>query len=223
MSVATAPTVVIAEDSALLREGLAGMLPRFGFAVVASVGDADALVTAVEDHQPQLVITDVRMPPTFSDEGLRAALALRARHPDLAVLVLSQYVEQTYAAELLAAGESGVGYLLKDRVADVRALVAALEEILAGGMVVDPEVVRRLLARRRDPLQRLTARERETLALMAQGRSNAAIARELVVTEATVAKHIRSLFEKLELPPAADDHRRVLAVVTYLQQGDAAA
>lgn len=214
------PSVVIAEDSALLREGLVGVLERFGFAVPASAGDADELLAAVAAHRPQLVVTDVRMPPTFRDEGLRAAIELRRRDPALPVVVLSQYVEQTYAAELLAGGEQGIGHLLKDRVADVRALVAALHEVLAGGTVVDPEVVRRLLARRRDPLATLTARERETLALMAAGRSNAAIARELVVTEATVGKHIRNLFDKLGLPPAADDHRRVLAVVTYLQEGD---
>jgi DNA-binding NarL/FixJ family response regulator len=210
-------SVVLAEDSGLLRDGLVGMLERFGFAVKAAVGDAGALLEAVAAHRPELVLTDVRMPPSFRDEGVRAALELRRRHPGLAVVVLSQYVEQTYASELLAGATGRVGYLLKDRVADVRALVAALHEVLAGGTVVDQEVVRRLLARPRDPLARLTARERETLALMAEGRSNAAIARELVVTEATVAKHIRSVFDKLELPPAEDDHRRVLAVVTYLQ------
>jgi DNA-binding NarL/FixJ family response regulator len=160
-------TVVIAEDNSLLREGLAGMLERFDFEVVAAVADAAALLAAVEERRPQLVITDVRMPPAFRDEGLRAALELRARHPGLAVLVLSQYVEQSYAGELLAGEAGGVGYLLKDRVADVRALVAALREVVAGGTVVDPEVVRRLLAHPRDPLARLTARERETLTLMA--------------------------------------------------------
>ena len=210
-------SVVIAEDSGLLRDGLVGMLERFDFSVSAAVGDAESLLDAVEQHRPRLVITDVRMPPTFRDEGLRAALALRALHPGLAIVVLSQYVEQTYAGELLAGGTGGVGYLLKDRVADVRALVGALHEVLDGGTVVDPEVVRRLLARRLDPLARLTARELQTLAQMAQGRSNAAIARELVVTEATVAKHIRNVFDKLELQPTDDHHRRVLAVVTYLQ------
>jgi len=210
-------TVVIAEDSGLLRDGLVGMLERFDFSVSAAVGDAQALLDAVDEHRPDLVITDVRMPPGFRDEGLRAALALRALHPGLAIVVLSQYVEQTYAGELLADEAGGVGYLLKDRVADVRALVAALRQVLDGGTVVDPEVVRRLLARRSDPLERLTARERETLALMAEGRSNAAIARELVVTEATVAKHIRNVFDKLELAPTEDAHRRVLAVVTYPQ------
>jgi DNA-binding NarL/FixJ family response regulator len=209
-------SVVLAEDSGLLRDGLVGMLERFDFTVLAAVEDAERLLEAVDRHRPRLVITDVRMPPGQRDEGLRAALTLRARHPGLAVVVLSQYVEQTYARELLAGAQGGVGYLLKDRVADVRALVAALHDVLDGGTVVDPEVVRRLLARPHDPLQALTARERETLALMAEGRSNAAIARELVVAEATVAKHIRNVFDKLDLPPANDHHRRVLAVVTYL-------
>jgi DNA-binding NarL/FixJ family response regulator len=210
-------SVVLAEDSGLLRDGVTGMLERFDFTVVAAVGDAVELLRAVDEHRPQLVITDVRMPPDQRDEGLRAALTLRARYPGLAVVVLSQYVEQTYARELLAGAAGGVGYLLKDRVADVRALVAALHEVLEGGTVVDPEVVRRLLARTRDPLEALTARERETLALMAEGRSNAAIARALVVTEATVAKHIRNVFDKLGLAPTEDHHRRVLAVMTYLQ------
>lgn len=209
-------TIVLADDNALLREGLVGMLERFDFIVLAAVDNPARLIDAVETHRPGLVLTDVRMPPGFRDEGLRAALDIRRRHPGQPVVVLSQYVEQTYAAELLSAGGSGLGYLLKDRVSDVRSLVASLHEVLAGGTVIDPEVVRRLLARRRDPLSRLTERERETLASMAQGRSNTAIAAELVVTEATVAKHIRSVFDKLDLPPAAQDHRRVLAVLTYL-------
>jgi DNA-binding NarL/FixJ family response regulator len=210
--------IAVAEDAVLLREGLVGLLERFGHTVVASVGDADALVDAVTEHEPEIVVTDVRMPPAFTDEGLRAALALRAAHPSLAVLVLSQYVQQTYAAELLdSGGGSGVGYLLKDRVADVEEFVDAVVRVAAGGTVVDPEVVRQLIGRRRDPLRRLTAREREVLALMAEGRSNAAIARALVVTEAAVAKHIGSILTKLDLPPAEDDHRRVLAVLAYLR------
>ncbi|MEJ3658812.1 response regulator transcription factor [Actinomycetes bacterium KLBMP 9759] len=210
-------TVVIGEDNALLRDGLVGMLERFGFRVAATAGDAEELLAAVADHSPDAVLTDVRMPPSFRHEGLRAAIELRERRPGLPVLVLSQYVEHTYAAELLADGRGGVGYLLKDRVADVRALVGALRDVIAGGTVIDPEVVQRLLAARRDPLSRLSSRELETLGLMAQGRSNAAIAEQLVVTEATVAKHIRSLFDKLDLPPAPSDHRRVLAVLAYLR------
>ena len=211
-------TVVLAEDNVLLREGLVSLLERFGFAVPAAVSDPDELLSAVAAHRPNLVLTDVRMPPGFRDEGLRAAIELRRRQPRLPVMVLSQYVEQVYASQLLADGEHGLGYLLKDRITDVRTLIAALREVLAGGTVIDPEVVRRLLSRRREPLERLTDRERETLALMAQGRSNVAIADELVIAEATVAKHIRSLFDKLDLPPTATDHRRVLAVITYLQQ-----
>ncbi len=201
----------------LLREGLVGLLARFGHEVVAAVGDATALTAAVAEHAPDAVVTDVRMPPGYSDEGLRAAIALRAADPALAVLVLSQYVEQTYAAELLESGGAGVGYLLKDRVGEVEEFVGTLERVAAGGTVVDPEVVRHLLSRRRDPVQRLTPREREVLALMAEGRSNAAIARTLVVTEAAVAKHIANIFAKLDLPPAPDDHRRVLAVLAYLR------
>ncbi|SEG77525.1 DNA-binding response regulator, NarL/FixJ family, contains REC and HTH domains [Nonomuraea solani] len=210
--------VVIAEDAVLLREGLVGLLERFGHTVLAAVGDAPALVAAVSEHHPDAVVTDVRMPPGFSDEGLRAALELRARRPELAVLVLSQYVEQTYAAELLESGAgAGVGYLLKDRIGDVREFVDALGRVAAGGTVVDPEVVRQLLSRRRDPLSRLTPREQEVLGLIAEGRTNASIARELVVTEAAVAKHIANIFAKLDLPPAADGHRRVLAVLAYLR------
>ena len=210
--------VALAEDSVLLREGLAGLLHRFGHTVVASVGDAPALIAAVRAECPDVVVTDVRMPPGFTDEGLRAAVALRAARPSLAVLVLSQYVEQTYAAELLDTGRGhGVGYLLKDRIGEVEEFVDALTRVAAGGTVVDPEVVRQLLGRRRDPLRRLTPREREVLGLMAEGRSNAAIARALVVSDAAVAKHIGGVLTKLDLPPDQDAHRRVLAVLAYLR------
>jgi DNA-binding NarL/FixJ family response regulator len=210
--------VVIAEDSALLREGLAQILSRFGHRVTAAVGDAPSLLDAVAADKPDAVVADVRMPPGFRDEGLRAAVELRRRYPSLAILVLSQYVEQTYAAELVETG-GGIGYLLKDRVGDVDEFVTALERVAAGGTVIDPEVVRQLLSRRRlqGPLERLTPREGEVLALMAEGRSNGAIARRLVVSEAAVAKHVNSIFAKLDLPLAADDHRRVLAVLTYLR------
>ncbi|MEU2558861.1 response regulator transcription factor [Streptomyces longispororuber] len=210
--------VVLAEDSVLLREGLVGVLSRFGHEVVAAVGDADALREAVTAHAPDVVVTDVRMPPAFQDEGLRAALALRARRPGLPVLVLSQYVQRSYAAELLDSGDGGgVGYLLKDRIGQVEQFVDAFARVAAGGTVVDPEVVRQLLRRRRDPLERLTPREREVLALVAEGRSNAAIAAELVVTEAAVGKHIGNILGKLDLPPAEGTHRRVLAVLAYLR------
>ncbi|WP_221475498.1 response regulator [Sphaerisporangium rubeum] len=210
--------IALAEDVVLLREGLAGLLDRFGHRVVASVGDGEALIAAVAGDRPDIVVADVRMPPGFGDEGLRAALTLRACHPGLAVLVLSQYVEQTYAAELLdSGGGAGIGYLLKDRIGDVREFVDAVERVAAGHTVVDPEVVRQLLSRRRGPLSRLTPREREVLGLVAEGRSNAAIARVLVVTEAAVSKHIAAILTKLDLPPAADDHRRVLAVLAYLR------
>jgi DNA-binding NarL/FixJ family response regulator len=210
--------VVIAEDGVIVREGVAGMLRRFGHEVVAAVGDAVALREAVAEHRPDVVVTDVRNQPGFSDEGLQAAIEMRKADPKLPVLVLSQYVEQTYAAELIDSGyEAGVGYLLKDRIGEVAEFVDALERVAAGRTVVDQEVVRQLLGRRRDPLHRLTAREREVLALMAEGRSNTGIARELVVTEAMVAKHINSLLAKLELPPDSDDHRRVRAVLAYLR------
>ncbi|MER6783650.1 response regulator transcription factor [Streptomyces sp. NPDC000658] len=210
--------VVLAEDSVLLRDGLTALLARFGHEVVAAVGDARALLTAVAEHRPQVVVTDVRMPPAFQDEGLRAAVRLRADHPGLPVLVLSQYVQRAYAADLLDSGDgSGVGYLLKDRVGQVEEFVAALQEVAAGGTVVDPEVVRQLLRRRRDPLDRLTPREREVLALVAEGKSNGAIARALVVSEAAVGKHIGGILTKLDLPPADDTHRRVLAVLAYLR------
>lgn len=202
----------------LLREGLIGLLGRCGHDVVAAVGDAPALLAAVEEHAPDIVLTDVRMPPGFQDEGLHAAVRLRETLPTLPVLVLSQYVQRTYAAELLDSGDgTGVGYLLKDRVGQVADFVAALCEVADGGTVVDPEVVRQLLRRRRDPLERLTAREREVLGLIAEGKSNGAIARELVVSEAAVGKHIGSILTKLDLPPAEETHRRVLAVLAYLR------
>ncbi|MEU4236712.1 response regulator transcription factor [Actinoplanes sp. NPDC026619] len=210
--------VVIAEDGLLVREGVAGMLRRFGHEVVAAVGDAAALLAAVAEHRPDIVVTDVRMPPGFSDEGLQAAIALRTADPDLPVLVLSQFVAPTYAAELLDSGNgAGVGYLLKDRVGDVAEFIDVLVAVAKGQTVVDPEVVRQMLGRRRDPISLLTAREREVLALMAEGRSNTAIARRLVVTEAAVAKHIGSVLTKLDLPPGSDDHRRVRAVLAYLR------
>jgi DNA-binding NarL/FixJ family response regulator len=211
-------TVILAEDSVLLREGLVGLLQRFGHTVTAAVGDTTALLDAVRREVPDLVITDVRMPPGSTDDGLRAALTLREEHPDLPVLVLSQYVVQSYAAELLSSGRQGaVGYLLKDRIGDITDFAAAISEVAGGGTVVDPDVVRQLLARRRDPLQRLTPRERDVLALMAEGRSNAAIAATLVVSDAAVAKHVGSIFTKLDLPVADTDHRRVLAVLAYLR------
>ncbi|MFC8347906.1 response regulator [Streptomyces sp. NPDC057280] len=210
--------IVLAEDSVLLRDGLVGLLTRFGYEVVAAVGDADALLDAVAEHTPDVVVTDVRMPPGFQDEGLHAAVKLREERPGLPVLVLSQYVQRAYAAELLDSGDgTGVGYLLKDRVGQVEEFVAALREVAAGGTVVDPEVVRQLLRRRRDPLARLTPREREVLALMAEGKSNGAIAKALVVSEAAIGKHIGSILTKLDLPPADDTHRRVLAVLAYLR------
>ncbi|MFE6225284.1 MULTISPECIES: response regulator transcription factor [unclassified Streptomyces] len=210
--------VVLAEDGVLLREGLIGLLARFGHEVVAAVGDAEALRAAVAAHGPDVVVTDVRMPPGFQDEGLRAAVALRAERPGLPVLVLSQYVQRDYASDLLDSGDgSGVGYLLKDRVGQVEEFVEALDRVASGGTVVDPEVVRQLLRRRRDPLAALTPREREVLALVAEGHSNGAVARRLVVTEAAVGKHIGNILAKLDLPPAEDTHRRVLAVLAYLQ------
>lgn len=202
----------------LLREGLIGLLGRCGHDVVAAVGDAPALLAAVGEHAPDIVLTDVRMPPGFQDEGLHAAVRLRETRPTLPVLVLSQYVQRTYASELLDSGDgTGVGYLLKDRVGQVADFVAALCEVADGGTVVDPEVVRQLLRRRRDPLERLTAREREVLGLIAEGKSNGAIARALVVSEAAVGKHIGSILTKLDLPPAEETHRRVLAVLAYLR------
>jgi DNA-binding NarL/FixJ family response regulator len=210
--------IVIAEDSVLLRAGLVEVLEKFGVEVVAAVQDASELLKAVEEHQPDLAIVDVRMPPTFTDEGIRAALVLRRQWPQLKVLVLSQYVEERYATELLSEQTSGVGYLLKDRVADVRDFVDALQRVAAGGTALDPEVVAQLLIRRRsDPIERLTRREKEVLALMAEGRSNAGIATALVVSDSAVAKHINNIFAKLDLAESPDnDHRRVLAVLRYL-------
>jgi len=210
--------VVLAEDGVLLREGLTGVLNRFGCPVVAAVGDGPALLAAVDEHRPDLVITDIRMPPTGTDEGLRAAVTLRTRQPGLAVVVLSQYVQEEYAATLLDTGDGRrVGYLLKDRVVDVRDFVTSLRTVVGGGTVVDPEVVRRLLHRPRDPLAALSAREREVLALLAEGHSNSAIAARLFVTEAAVGKHVGSILAKLDLPPAEDTNRRVLAVLAYLR------
>ncbi|MFD4655618.1 response regulator [Kitasatospora sp. NPDC058444] len=210
--------LVVAEDSVLLREGLVSLLERFGHTVAAAVGDAPALIAAVREHRPDAVVVDVRMPPDNTDDGLRAARRLREDDPRLPVLVLSQYVSQGYTAELISAGDrgAGTGYLLKDRIGEVREFVSALTDVAGGGTVVDPEVVRQLLTRRHDPLRRLSPKEREVLALIAEGRSNAAIARRLVVTEATVSKRIASIFTKLDLPQAPDDHRRVLAVLRYL-------
>lgn len=211
--------VVIAEDAFLLREGLAGLLGRFGFDPVAVVGDAEALSTAVAQHAPDLVITDIRMPPSYTDEGLRAAVELRRAHPGLAVVVLSQYVQHGYAADLLdSGGGHGVGYLLKDRVVEVEEFVAALRRVTTGGTVVDPQVISQLIRRRRDPMSSLSPREREVLALIAEGHSNAAITRQLVVSEAAVGKHIRSILAKLHLPQTDDTNRRVLAVLAYLRR-----
>ena len=207
--------VVIAEDLALLRDGLVRLLEDAGFEVVAAVEDGSALLRVVVSEQPDVAVVDVRLPPTFRDEGLRAAVEARRRRPALAVLVLSQYVEQTYAAELLADGRGGIGYLLKERVADTGDFVAAVRRVAEGGTALDPEVVRQLVARR-GPLSELTTREREVLALMAEGRTNRAIAEQLVITEHTVEKHVTSVMGKLQIPASADDHRRVLAVLTFL-------
>ncbi|MFF9361577.1 response regulator transcription factor [Streptomyces griseoluteus] len=215
--------VVIAEDSVLLREGLTRLLTDLGHEVVAGVADAEALLATIaelagRDELPDVVVADVRMPPTHTDEGVRAAVELRGRHPDLGVLVLSQYVEERYATELLAGSTRGVGYLLKDRVADVREFVAAVVRVARGGTALDPEVVAQLLGRSRkqDVLAALTPREREVLGLMAEGRTNSAVARQLVVSDGAVEKHVSNIFMKLGLTPSDGDHRRVLAVLTYL-------
>ncbi|GAA2283013.1 response regulator transcription factor [Kitasatospora cystarginea] len=207
---------VIAEDSVLLRVGLVKVLEMGGFQVVAEVGDAEALLAAVEEHQPELALVDVRMPPTFTDEGVRAAAVIRRGWPRTAVVLLSQYVEERYAADLLATNTSGVGYLLKQRVADVQDFAAAVRRVAEGGTALDPQVVAQLLLRRGDPLAALTPREREVLALMAEGRSNAGIAEALTVSESAVAKHINNIFAKLDLPVVDADHRRVLAVLRFL-------
>jgi len=211
--------IVIAEDSALLRDGLVRMLEANGHEVVASVGDAAELVNVVGADEPDLVVLDVRMPPTHTDEGIRAALELRGRWPELAVLVLSQYVEENYASDLLSGDLGGIAYVLKDRITDVSDFLETVDRVGAGGTVIDPEVVSQLLARtrRREPLEDLSPREREVLALMAEGRSNVAIAEKLVVTQRAVEKHVKSIFQKLRLPPAETDHRRVLAVLRYLE------
>ena len=214
-----APTrVVLAEDGVLLREGLVGVLSRFGFEVVAAVGDADQLVAAVGEHDPELVITDIKMPPTFTDEGLRAAVSLRRERPGLALVVLSQYVQDQYASDLLDTGDGRrVGYLLKDRVVEIQEFVVALRRVLDGGTVVDPEVVRRLMHRPHDPLAALSGRERQVLAMIAEGRSNSAIAASLFISEPGVGKHVGSILTKLGLPATDDTNRRVLAVLAFLR------
>ncbi|WP_328425523.1 response regulator transcription factor [Micromonospora sp. NBC_00389] len=215
--------VVLAEDEVLLREGLVALLTRFDFAVCAAVGSAPELLDAARAYQPDLVLTDIRMPPGRGDDGLRAAVALRAERPQLPVVVLSQYVQTGYAAELLDSGDGQrVGYLLKDRVAEVTEFVDTLRRVTAGGTAIDPDVIRQLLHRPRDPLAALSAREREVLALLAEGRSNASIAGRLHVTEAAVGKHVGNILLKLDLPPNDDTNRRVLAVLTYLRADPAA-
>ncbi|MGH2874314.1 MAG: response regulator [Solirubrobacteraceae bacterium] len=214
--------VVVVEDHALLREGIVALLSENGIEVVATADDGPGLIRIVDGHRPELAICDVRLPPTFTDEGIRAALEARRRHPELAILILSQYVEPVYTGELLASGAGGVGYLLKERVSEVRAFVESVRRVADGGTAIDREVVSALVADRRRgevdaPLEALTPRERETLELVAQGRTNAAIARELVVTLGAVEKHVSSIFSKLDLPGGDDDHRRVLAVLAYLR------
>ena len=211
--------VVIADDAVLLREGLIRLVEENGHTVVSAVGDGPSLVEAILEHRPEVSIVDVRMPPSHTDEGLRAAVEARRKVPGSPVLVLSQYVEVDYADDLLADRTGAIGYLLKDRVSEVAEFLDALSRVAAGGTVLDPEVVGQLLVRRRrdDPLRNLTPREREVLGLMAEGRSNTAIARKMVVTEGAVEKHVRNIFTKLDLPPDEEQHRRVLAVLTYLQ------
>ena len=210
--------VAIAEDSVILRDGLVQLLADRGFEVIGAAADAAALHALVAADAPDVAVVDIRMPPTFTDEGLRAALALRKTHPHLGILLFSQYVETRYAAELLADGAAGIGYLLKDRVADVSDFVEALVRVASGGTALDPEVVTQLLgaSRKNDSLSRLSARETEVLSLMAEGRSNGAIATSMVISEGAVEKHVASIFSKLDLPASPADHRRVLAVLRYL-------
>jgi len=211
--------VVLADDTVLLREGVARILDEAGFEVVGQAGNADELMLKVRSYSPDVAIVDIRMPPTHTDEGLRAAQEIREKHPSVGVLVLSQYVEAAYAMELLAESAEGVGYLLKDRVSDVNEFADAVRRVGEGGSALDPTIVSQLVGRRRrdDPIDQLTPREREVLGLMAEGRSNSGIAEQLVVTERAVEKHVTSIFSKLRLPAASEDHRRVLAVLAYLR------
>lgn len=211
--------VLIADDSVLLREGLQLLLGEAGHEVVAAVGDGEAAVEQALAHRPEICVLDVRMPPSHTDEGLRAAVRIRGQWADAPIMVLSQYVEVSYADELLASGEGAVGYLLKDRVSEVDEFLTALDTVAGGGSVLDPLVVRQLMGRRKDPIEQLTPREREVLAQMAQGLSNQTIAASLVVTEGAVEKHTQRIFAKLGLPPDGGQHRRVMAVVSYLRQG----
>jgi len=213
---------VIAEDAVLLREGLARLLDEGGFHVVDAVDNGEALLRAVAQHQPDVCVVDVRMPPTFSDEGVKAAIVIRKQWPDVAILMLSQYVEERYAVDLIAGDSRGIGYLLKDRVADVREFLEALRRVANGGAALDPEVVTQLLVRsgKQDPIAELSPREREVLSLMAEGRTNGMIAEALVVTEGAVEKHVTNIFQKLGLPPADQAHRRVLAVLRFLEHGN---
>lgn len=211
--------VVVADDSVLLRQGVVRVLEDDGFEVVGQAGDAEDLIRKVGAHHPDVAVVDIRMPPTLTDDGLQAAKKIRAEHPGTGVLVLSQYLEESYALDLVADSAEGVGYLLKDRVAEIDRFTESVRRVGSGGSALDPEVVSHLLGRRRreDPLEVLTAREREVLGLMAEGRSNIAIAENLVVTERAVEKHVTSIFSKLDLAPTAEDHRRVLAVLTYVK------
>ncbi|GLY78777.1 LuxR C-terminal-related transcriptional regulator [Actinoallomurus iriomotensis] len=208
--------IVIADDAAILRDGLAHLLAARGHEVVAGVGDADALRAAVAEHRPDAAVIDIRMPPTHTDEGLRAAIELRRDHPGMGLLLFSQYIETRFATDLLAGSPAGVGYLLKERVGDIDDFVDALHRVASGGTALDPEVVGHLLNAGHGGVRSLTPREREVLGLMAEGRTNAAIAKTLVVSDRAVEKHIANIFLKLDLPPSGDDHRRVLAVLRYL-------